>query len=161
MASMARSLEIADLLAVGLERFLRARLPGTIVVRTYTPFVSDDSFAAALANSKAMLVFVVPLKKTTELETRSEDAGLYEYRIVFAEKYTGTTVPPPNSWMDIRVSTVDAAEEQFGDARNAFETENGQLWAQASEIAMIFDAEAHAEQGTFWSVWDLTLKEIA
>lgn len=156
----ARSLEIGDLLASRLELFLRGHLPGTTVTRTYTPFVDDDAFEAAIGNAKAMLVYVVPMRKTSTLETRGEDIDDYSYRIVFVEKCTEAGLPD-NEWMDLRVTTVEAAEEQFGDARNPFETENGQLWAQESEIDLIFDSDSHAENGTFWSVWNLTMREFA
>ncbi len=162
----ARQLEIGDLLATSLERFLTVSLPGTTVERTYTPFVTEEAFDAALTAAKAMLVYVVPLRKVTSIETRAEDQGDYSYRIVFAEKCKtqadlASNGLPTNAWMDTRVNLVDGAEEEFGDMRNAFDDEHGKLWAIESEIAIVFDSDAHAENGTFWSVWHLTLREYA
>lgn len=158
--SLARHLEVADLFATELERFLTTLLPGTTASRTYTPFATEAAFDAALAAAKAMLVFIVPLRKATGIRTRDQDQDDFSFRIVFAEKCRDRGLPSI-AWMDRRVTLVAAAEEQFGDLRQAFDTQNGKLWAQESEVALVFDPEAHAENGTFWSVWHLTLREIA
>ncbi len=143
----------------GLGSLLPTYTPAT-VVRTYTPFIDDDAFDAALTASHAMLVFVVPMRKATALETRAEDQNDYSFRIVFAEKCRDRGLPS-NTWMDTRVGAVDAAEDYYGDTRNAFDSTNGKLFAVESEVAIVFDSAAHAEEGTFWSVWHLTLREYA
>ncbi len=159
---VARILGIADLFATELERFLKQTLPQSTVTREYVPDVTDASFDAWIASLTPMAGFVVPVTYRDELFTRADDQSDYTLALIFAEKCTDTTATgrPPKAWMDKRVGLVAAALDYFGDARNAFNSDNGLLWASEVGLTLVFDAGVYESNGAFWSTTTITLREI-
>jgi hypothetical protein len=159
MSQTGRLLEIADLFAGELGRFLEGYLPVSSVSREYVPEVNDANFEDWIANATPMKVFVVPMSKPSKLETRDNDTNDYRLGLVFVEQCTDAG-RPSKEWMDLRVTAVDAAMDRFGDMRQALETENGLLWAQEAETSLVFDPDLYVAQGAFWSQAAITLREV-
>lgn len=158
---IARFLEVGDMLASEIHRFLKAYTPASQTTRIYALTIGDLETDGYTADAINLRVFVIPDVPKAAIETRSKDTFSFPYTIVFFEKcQTATAGAPPNSWVDARTLIVDAVIREFGDLRKEKLPESlHALRCQESEYAVFVDESMLREQGAFWSEISLTYSE--
>jgi hypothetical protein len=152
----ARVLEVADVLVARIRELLDAAAPGSTITREYVPEVSDESFDTWIDNLTELAVYVIPIRKAGSLQSRNKDNEDYTFSVIFIQKFTDAG-RPTKEWMDDRVTIVAGIEDDIGDIRNPISG----LWAEESEVSLIFDPGMYDANHAFWSVMTITLREVA
>lgn len=161
----ARFLEVGDLLASSIDRFLKATTPKARAVRTYAPTVSDLSTAGYVADAINFRVFVLPDFPKWESTTRAHQQCDYTFNVLFFEKCQDQTVPPSNAWVDRRVLLTDKVREEFANPKNAVLREelSGLRYVDPgvsqSPYTVFADQDELREEGCFWCEMSLTYRE--
>lgn len=164
--SVSRFLEVGDLLAAGIQRFLKATTPAARAIRTFAPSITDLGTDGYVAEGINFRVFVIPDFPKWEMTTRAHQQADFAFDVLFFEMNQSQTVPPPNMWVDKRVLLTELVRMEFANPKNACLT--GDLGglryvepgAAQSPYNVFADQDELREKNCFWTEMALTYREV-